>query len=146
MTAQEVLAKILEAGGQVIPDPHRPRLLVPSALKPLVAEHRDALRELVRQLPRLIPPLPAPIPALRRSLRAWYVMMAREAAGGLPTVEETRIILLSEIRRLWDDVGPTFAEAVERQDARAYHRETGRCPFCGEIGVFHDPDRGGEPA
>jgi DNA-directed RNA polymerase subunit RPC12/RpoP len=49
-------------------------------------------------------------------------------------------------RRLWDDVGPAFAEAVERQEARAYYRETARCPYCGEIGVFHDPDRGGEPA
>ncbi len=41
---------------------------------------------------------------------------------------------------------PAFAEAVERQEARKYHFETGRCPYCGEIAVFHDPDRGGEAA
>lgn len=145
MTPQELLARILDAGGQVIPDPHRPRLLVPSALKPLVAEHREALRELVRQFPPPMPPLPSPVPALRRALRAWYTMTASEADGDLPTVEEARI-LLSEIRRLWDDVGPAFAESVERQEARAYYREMGRCPFCGEIAVFHDPTRGGEPA
>jgi len=70
-------------------------------------------------------------------------MTARQADGGLPTIEEARA-LLSEIRRLWDDVGPAFAEAVERQEARAYSRETGCCPHCGELAMFHDPDRGGE--
>ena len=47
MTAKEVLGKVLEAGGKVIPDPARPRLVVPSHLKPLVAEHREGIRELV---------------------------------------------------------------------------------------------------
>jgi len=49
MTAEAVLATILEAGGQVIPDPDRPRLLVPPALKPLVLDHREVLRELLRR-------------------------------------------------------------------------------------------------
>lgn len=72
-------------------------------------------------------------------------MTAREADGDLPTPEEARTIL-SEVRRLWDDMGPAFAEAVERQEARAFHRETGRCPYCGDVAVFHDPDREGEAA
>lgn len=151
MTAQEVLAKVLGAGGRVVPDPQRLRLLVPPDLKSLVTEHREALRELLQSGPERkecrpeMRVLSTPVPALRRALRAWYAMTAREADGNLPTPEEARA-LLSEVRRLWDDVGPAFAEAVARQEACTYYRETRRCPFCGERGVFHDSDRGGEPA
>ena len=49
MTAQDVLKRVLEAGGKVISDPTRPRLVVPSHLKPLVAEHRVEIRALVLQ-------------------------------------------------------------------------------------------------
>ncbi len=49
MTAQDVLNKVLAAGGKVIPDPARPRLVVPSRLKSLVAEHREEIRALVLQ-------------------------------------------------------------------------------------------------
>lgn len=93
----------------------------------------------------LASPTPSPVPALCQALRAFFALTAREAKGDLPTVEEARAAL-SEIRRRWDDAGPTFAEAVARQEARIYFRETGRCPYCGERGVFHDPERGGEPA
>lgn len=96
-----------------------------------------------REAPSPAPPPSTPVPALRKALRAWYDMTARQADGQLPTLEEARI-LLSEIRRLWDDTGPAFAEAVERQEARAYYRESGRCPCCGEPAIFHDPQRGGE--
>jgi hypothetical protein len=140
VTPQEVLAKVFEAGGQIIPDPDRPRLLVPHDLRHLVAEHRAALRELV--LRQQIGPPTTPIPALRRALRVYYALIPRDDPR---TLQEARM-LLSEIRRLWDDTGPAFAEVVEREEARAYYRETGRCPYCGEIAVFHDPDRGGEPA
>ncbi len=145
MTPAEVLARVLEAGGRIIADPGRLRLLVPPAFKPLVAEHREALRELICQTGSPTTPS-TPVPALRRALRAYFVLLAR-GTGGDPeaTLKEARA-LLSEIRRLWDDVGPAFAEAVERQETRAYHRETGRCPYCGEIAVFHDPERGGEAA
>ncbi len=53
MTVEEVLEMVLAAGGRIVPDPDRPRLLVPTSLKPLVAEHRDGLRVLVlaRQAP-----------------------------------------------------------------------------------------------
>jgi hypothetical protein len=47
VTPTEVLAEVLRAGGRVIPDPARPRLVVPPALKPLVLEHREALRALI---------------------------------------------------------------------------------------------------
>jgi hypothetical protein len=48
VTAHEVLAEVLRAGGRIIPDPEHPRLVVPAELKPLVLEHREELRELVR--------------------------------------------------------------------------------------------------
>lgn len=35
---------------------------------------------------------------------------------------------------------------VHREEARAFYRETRRCPLCGKRGVFHDPERGEEPA
>ncbi len=51
MNVEQVLTQVLEAGGRLIPDPQRPRLLVPPALKPLVAEHREAIRALLRVAP-----------------------------------------------------------------------------------------------
>lgn len=56
MTARDVLAKVLRAGGRVIADPVRPRLAVPPRLKSLVLEHREALRALV--LAPITPPPP----------------------------------------------------------------------------------------
>jgi hypothetical protein len=47
MTAREVLEEILRAGGRIVPDPEHPRRLIPPQLKPLVTEHREALRRLV---------------------------------------------------------------------------------------------------
>ena len=57
MTARQVLDKVLEAGGKVIADPARPRLVVPVALKPLVAEYKEELRALVL---RGLPPCGSP--------------------------------------------------------------------------------------
>ncbi len=47
MTPRQVLEKVLEGGGRVIADPAHPRLLVPPELKPLVAEHREAIRKIL---------------------------------------------------------------------------------------------------
>lgn len=88
---------------------------------------------------------PPPVSNLRQILRQWFTLTTKEADGSLPPPEEARA-LLSEIRRLWDDTGPAFAEAGAREEARAYFSETRRCPYCGTRGVFHDPEHGGEPA
>ncbi len=59
MTPADVLQAVLDAGGSIIADPERPRLAgVPEELKPLVQEHRKALRALVLQAPAP-PRLPA---------------------------------------------------------------------------------------
>ena len=47
LTAQAVLERVLREGGQVIPDPVRPRLRVPAHLEALVAKHREALKALI---------------------------------------------------------------------------------------------------
>ncbi len=44
MTGLDVLLSVLDAGGRIVPDPERPRLLAPSALRPLVDASRDGLR------------------------------------------------------------------------------------------------------
>ena len=94
MTAREVLEKVIEAGGKVIPDPARPRLVVPSELKPLVAEHREEIRALVLQgaTEETVPPCGSPackscyeIPGGRihppRSSEAWESWRAQWQPG-----------------------------------------------------------------
>jgi hypothetical protein len=54
VTAAQVLALVLEAGGRVVPDTDPPRILVPRRLRPLVEAHRAELRELVRGAARPI--------------------------------------------------------------------------------------------
>lgn len=125
MTPQEVLAKVLEAGGQVIPDPKRPRLLVPLTLKPLVAEHRELLRPLV---------------LYREALRSWWHL----ASHGLGADREAITRTYQEIIRLMDEVGEPQATRLRREWARQWWQETGVCPFCGERGEYHEPNLGGE--
>ena len=52
--------------------------------------------------------------------------------------------LLQEQARLCDDLGPEFAAAVSRQAARAWAHREHRCPTCGDLGVYHDPETGEE--
>ncbi len=127
MTPAEVLTKVLEAGGRVIRDPERPRLLVPPPLKPLVAEHREALRRLILYW---------------QTLRRWWELTAQGAAADRTEVERTYQAIL----RLMDEVGEPQATAIRRQWAREWWEETGICAWCGEQGPYHDPERGGEPA
>ena len=49
MTSHEVLSRVLEAGGRVIPDPSGPQLAVPRSLKPLVEAHREELRQFLAE-------------------------------------------------------------------------------------------------
>jgi len=44
-----------------------------------------------------------------------------------------------------DDVGEPRATTLRRQWAREWWQETGVCPYCGERGPFHNPDREAEP-
>ena len=82
MTAAEVLARALGAGGQVIRDASGPRLRVPREMRHLVEAHRSEIRALIlagaapvptpRPTPRAALGWPAVLPALgRRGVQAF---------------------------------------------------------------------------
>jgi len=74
----------------------------------------------------------------RLALRQWYEMNSREADANPPTTEETKA-LLSEIRKLWDEAaGLEHAGRIYGEEKRAYYVQTGRCPTCGQHGIFHE--------
>ncbi len=79
--------------------------------------------------------------AYRQALRRWFDLTAQG-----PAADRTQVArVYQEILRLIDDVGEPQATALRRQRARQWWQETGLCPFCGERGPYHEPDRGGEP-
>lgn len=85
------------------------------------------------------PQVSYPVHDLRPPLRRWFAMTARVADGDVAALEEAQG-LWAEINRLWAELGPAFAETVQRQEARTYYGETRRCPFCGERDIFHGPE------
>ncbi len=127
MTPDEVLDRVLKAGGRLIADPGRPRLEVPAALKSLVLEHREMLRRLV---------------LYQATLRRWWTLTAQGPGADPAEIAET----YQEVLRLMDEVGEPVATRLRRQWARDWWQEIGVCPWCGERGLYHDPERGGEPA
>lgn len=141
MIAPTLLAELRQRRVELAPEGPNLRYRAPKGvLTPeLLAAMREHKAELLAALTK---PKQTPVPALRLALRAWYALTAREADGDLPPPAEARV-LLSEIRRLWDDTGPAFAEAVHRQEAWIYYQASQRCPTCGERGAFHPGDGGG---
>jgi len=80
--------------------------------------------------------------AYRHALRRWFELVAQGPTADPAEVDRIR----QELLRLIDEVGEARAMTLRRQWARESWEETGVCPFCGERGPYHDPDRGGEPA
>ncbi|MFQ5830693.1 MAG: hypothetical protein ACE5JD_16295, partial [Candidatus Methylomirabilia bacterium] len=76
----------------------------------------------------------------RQVLWRWFELAALGAAADRDEV----LRLYQELLRLMDEVGEPRATRLRRQWAREWWEETGVCPFCGERGPYHDPDRGGE--
>ena len=121
VTPADVLQAVLDAGGSIIADPERPRLAgVPEELKPLVQEHRKALRALVLQapapprLPALDPrgvaehlgpePDPRSVEAVQHDVAAALAQLRFEARSGR-IVSRVRLVYgvpLGDIRRLLD--------------------------------------------
>jgi hypothetical protein len=116
--AYEVLDKVLAAGGSIIPDPARPRLLVPSSLEPLVREYRAEIRQLL---------------AYRDVLRRAYGLIAQGEAADPAEIAA----VLQEQTKLVDETGPAAAQAVGKRAAHEWWQESGRCPWCGELGEYH---------
>jgi hypothetical protein len=136
MTAAEVLAKVLEAGGRIAPDTNPPRLLVPPELKALVVEHRAELRVLVLNALSQPPAPPALAPGLDLIARYRAILERRWTFAGEADAD------LQDQARVCDELGPAFAEAVARLARREWVAREGRCPPCGAPGFEHDPDTG----
>ena len=74
------------------------------------------------------------------ALGRWF-----ELAAQGPTANQAEVArVYQELLRLIDEVGEQRATTLRRQWAREWWQETGLCPYCGERGLYHDPDRGGE--
>jgi putative DNA primase/helicase len=138
LSPQELLDKIFEAGGRVIPDPVQPRLKVTPALKPLAEEHWEALRPLVHAHSLAVE-------ILRRHglehlfkkpwarLRAAFEYSIREgfqlaADGSEAATPETRRRLLAEQAQLAAALGKEKAKEVLVDVTHAWRRETGKPP------------------
>src|SRR5262245_18105541 len=52
--------------------------------------------------------------------------------------------LVDEHTKLCDDLGPLWAERCARPWFFAYAHRHGRCPTCGDAGLYHEPDRDGK--
>jgi hypothetical protein len=70
------------------------------------------------------------------ALRAWWAFAAQGAEAKATLVR----YVYQEILRLIDEVGEPAATTLRRAWARQWREETGRCPTCGEPGVYHDPE------
>lgn len=79
--------------------------------------------------------------AYREAVRSWWTLTAGPAADQTALAETWPTLV-----KLRDEVGEPAATALHRRWARAWHQETGRCPWCGEAGPYHDPERDGETA
>ncbi len=131
MTAVDLITAICARGVELVAAGDRLRWRPREALSP----------EEINQLRALKPDL-LPLVTYRQVLRRWFELTAQG-----PTADPTEVArTYQDLLRLIDEVGEPRATQLRRQWAREWWRETGVCPFCGEPGPYHDPDRGGEPA
>src|SRR5215510_10480071 len=115
MTGQEVLSKVLDAGGRVIPDRAGPQLAFPRSLRPLVEAHRRELRRFLIEewSPRplaLAVPAPEPGPA---QVPLELLAMPLEMFGRSGQLIEVRVAWWSET--LWFVPTLRDAEALWRE-------------------------------
>jgi hypothetical protein len=75
-----------------------------------------------------------PLSAYRQALRRFWALAALGAEAD--AVEVGRIY--QEIVRLIDEVGEPEATARRQTWAREWYAATDRCPYCGEMGAFHE--------
>jgi hypothetical protein len=69
----------------------------------------------------------------RATLRQGFALIA---AGPDPAPAQCAEFL-AEQARLETALGPELAAEIGRDEARAWHRDTGRCLWCGEFGSLH---------
>jgi TubC N-terminal docking domain len=76
----------------------------------------------------------------RSSLRRCWALMVE---GDLADQGEASAVL-DELNRLLDEVGEPSATGLRRRWAEEWHRDTGRCPTCGEPGSLHGDAAAGD--
>lgn len=77
-------------------------------------------------------PLPAEVAAYRAALWAWWSLPETEPLVAFHDA-------LAALRVAEAACSPATIRAVLLEAARSFHRETGRCPFCGNAGPLHLP-------
>jgi hypothetical protein len=110
-------------------------------------EELEALRRHKAEIMKLLAPAPdVPTPPdLALLWEARYRALLRHAfrlvseGGSADPVGCART--LDEVAVLTDELGPDRAQHVRREEARQWWQETARCPWCGEAGRYHDPER-----
>ncbi len=71
----------------------------------------------------------------RRALERWWELTAQGPEANRAAIAET----FQAIAKLTDEVGEPWASRLRQQWARAWHREAGICPWCGQAGAYHEP-------
>lgn len=75
-------------------------------------------------------------------LLAYHAICARLwrliADGATASRQEIRDALEAE-REIAATAGEPVASDARHRQAREWHGRTGRCPWCGEVGPYHDP-------
>jgi len=89
------------------------------------------------QSPTHAAPSPTALPnnAYRHVLRRTFGLLA---AGPEAPIEECERFMREEAR-LADELGEGRARQIRRAEGQVWWQETGRCPYCGELGELHTP-------
>jgi hypothetical protein len=147
MTASALVDKLRARGVELITDGSRLGVRPAGALteeeRAALRQHKAEVLALLGRAEAVSMSLPAMVAAYREVLsRLWLLNISPSS----PVDRDEAHRLLATQARLCDELGPEFAAAVGRQHARTWAHLLGRCPWCGESGMFHDPDTGEEIA
>lgn len=95
----------------------------------------DRYRELLRRLG--VEADLSPADAYRLLLRQGFELTRQGAAAS----QDACATFLDQQARLTDEIGPARARLILRATARAWWAETGICPWCGDVGAYHETER-----
>ena len=135
MTPTVLLTTLATAGAVVAAAGERLRVEAPPGV--LTPQLRAAITEHKGELLRLI----LLAGQYRATLRRGFALVA---SGPAPAPAECAEFL-AEQARLEAALGPALAIQIGRDEAGAWHRDTGRCPWCGERGPVHTGEASAGP-
>lgn len=71
---------------------------------------------------------------------SWLEAAWAEIALGAESDRHRAVEILHRLWVLERALGPARARRLRHRRAREWWRESGRCPWCGDVGVWHDPE------